>query len=168
MIRPYNLRNQNKYRILNFQNKFQMIKRFSHSYYTITSKYHEQSAILPISVNLAVLRIAVVVRISKSGNRKNPRFLRFLKHEGSRLKLLSTFYFPFAKVNISSTCFATSSKTTSERHVSFIHCLFRVRQSQFFSLYGTHSTKISVYSWQKRKKTPYFQRSLQISSENTE
>ena len=72
IIMPYNLRNQNKFHILNLQNKFQLIKLFSHSFYTITGKYHEQSAILPMSVNLAVLRIATVVRIPESGNRKNP------------------------------------------------------------------------------------------------
>ena len=52
-----------------------MIKFFSHSFYTITGKYHEQSAILPMSVNLTVLRIAILVRIPVSGNRKNPQFL---------------------------------------------------------------------------------------------
>ena len=41
---------------------------------------------LPISVNLDVLRIAVVVRIPVSGNRKNLRFLRFLGQVGTRLK----------------------------------------------------------------------------------
>ena len=51
-----------------------MLKLFSHRN-IITSKYHEQSAILPMSVNLAVMRIAIVVRIPVSGNRKNPRFL---------------------------------------------------------------------------------------------
>ena len=30
-----------------------MVKLFSHSFYTITGKYNEQSAILPMSVNLA-------------------------------------------------------------------------------------------------------------------
>ena len=63
-----------------------MIKLFSRSFYTVTGKYHEQSAILPMSVNLAVLRIAVVVRIPVSGNRKNPGFLRFLGQVGTRLK----------------------------------------------------------------------------------
>ena len=37
-----------------------------------------------MSVNLAVLRIAIVVRIPVSGNRKNPRFLRFLGQVGTR------------------------------------------------------------------------------------
>ena len=44
-----------------------MIKLFSHSFYTITGKYHEKSAILPVGVNLAVLRIAIAVRIPVSG-----------------------------------------------------------------------------------------------------
>ena len=70
------LRNQNKFQILNLQNKSQIIKLFSHSFYTITGKYHEQSAILPMSVNLAVLRIAIVVRIPVSGNRKILTILR--------------------------------------------------------------------------------------------
>ena len=80
-----NLGKMDKFQTLNLQNKFQMIKLFSHSFYTITGKYHEQSAILLISVNLAVLRIAIVVRIPASGNRKNPRFLRFLGQVGTRL-----------------------------------------------------------------------------------
>ena len=45
------LRNQNKFQIIH-------VKLFSHSFYTITGKYHEQLAILPMSVNLAALRIA--------------------------------------------------------------------------------------------------------------
>ena len=45
-----------------------MIKLFSHSFvYAITGNCHEHSAILPISVNLALLRIAIVVRIPVSG-----------------------------------------------------------------------------------------------------
>ena len=68
------------------RNKFQMVKLFSHSFYTITGKYHEQSAILPMSVNLAVLRIAIVVTIPVSGNRENSRFLRFFGRVGTRLK----------------------------------------------------------------------------------
>ena len=62
-----------------------MIKLFSPNFYTITGIYHEQSEILPISVNLAVLRIAVVVRILVSGNRKNARFLIFLGQVEARL-----------------------------------------------------------------------------------
>ena len=58
-----------------------MIKLFSHSFYTITGKYHEQPAILLMTVNLAVLRIAIVARIPVSGNRKN----QFLGQVGSRL-----------------------------------------------------------------------------------
>ena len=46
------LRNQNKFQILNLQNKFQVITLFSHSFCTITGKYHEQSAILPMGVNI--------------------------------------------------------------------------------------------------------------------
>ena len=49
-----------------------MINLFSHSFYAIyVRKYHDQWAILQMSVNLAVLRIAIVVRIPVSGNRKN-------------------------------------------------------------------------------------------------
>ena len=48
-----------------------MIKLSNHSFFNITGKYHGQSAILPMSVNLAVLRTAIVVRIPVSGNRKN-------------------------------------------------------------------------------------------------
>ena len=47
-----------------------MIELFSHSFFIITGKYHVQSAILPMSVYLAVLRIAIVVRIPVSGNPK--------------------------------------------------------------------------------------------------
>ena len=65
-----------------------MIELFSHSFYTNTGKYYEQSAILPVSVHLDVLRIAVVVRIAVSGNRKNPRFLRFLGQVGTRLNII--------------------------------------------------------------------------------
>ena len=82
--------------MLNLQNKFQMIKLFSHCLYTITGKYQEQSAILPMSVNLAVLRIAIVVRIPVSGNRKTPRFLRFLGQVGTRLyksNVIGRFFF---------------------------------------------------------------------------
>ena len=43
------------------------------------------SAIFTMSVNLAVLRIAIVVRIPVSGNRKSPRLLRFLGQVGTRL-----------------------------------------------------------------------------------
>ena len=42
------------------------------------------------SVNLAVLRIAIVVRIPVSGNRKNPRFLRFLGQVEPGLKHFKT------------------------------------------------------------------------------
>ena len=63
-----------------------MIKLFSHNFYTSTGKYREQPAILPMSVNLVVLRIAIVVRIPVSGNLKNPRFLRFLGQVGTRLQ----------------------------------------------------------------------------------
>ena len=45
-----------------------MVKLFSHSFYAITCENHEQSAIRPMSVNLAVLRIAIVVRIPAQGN----------------------------------------------------------------------------------------------------
>ena len=46
----------------------------------ITGRYHEQSAILLMSVNLAVLKIAIVVRIPVLGG-----FLRFLGQVGTRL-----------------------------------------------------------------------------------
>ena len=68
-----------------------MVKLFSHSFYTITGKYHEQSAILLMSVNLTVIRITIVVRIPVSGNRKNPRFLRFLGQVGTRLNQMKLF-----------------------------------------------------------------------------
>ena len=44
----------------------------------VLSQTSQTSAIFTMSVNLAILRIAIVVRIPVSGNRKNPRFLRFL------------------------------------------------------------------------------------------
>ena len=51
----------------------------------VLSQTSQMSAIFTMSVNLAVLRIAIVVRIPVSGNRKNPRFLRFLGQVGTRL-----------------------------------------------------------------------------------
>ena len=69
---------------------FQLLERFAfHGFYTIASKYQEQFAILPISVNMTVLRIVMIVRISESRNRKNPRFLRFSGQVGTRLKGLT-------------------------------------------------------------------------------
>ena len=62
MRRPYNSRSQNRFQILDFQHKFQIINLFRHSFHTITGNYHEQLAILPISVNLAVPRIAIIVK----------------------------------------------------------------------------------------------------------
>ena len=44
----------------------------------VLSQTSQTSAIFTMSVTLAVLRIAIVVRIPVSGNRKNRRFLRFL------------------------------------------------------------------------------------------
>ena len=44
----------------------------------VLSQTSQTLAIFTMSVNLAVLRIAIVVRIPVSGNRKNPRLLRFL------------------------------------------------------------------------------------------
>ena len=52
----------------------------------VLSQTSQTSAIFTMSVNLAFLRIAIVVRIPVSGNRKNPRFLRFLGQVGTRLK----------------------------------------------------------------------------------
>ena len=52
----------------------------------VLSQTSQTSAIFTISVNLAVLRIAIVVRIPVSGNRKNPRFSLFLGQVGTRLK----------------------------------------------------------------------------------
>ena len=52
----------------------------------VLSQTSQTSAIFTMSVNLAVLRIAIVVRIPASGNRKNPRFLQFLGQVGTRLK----------------------------------------------------------------------------------
>ena len=54
----------------------------------VLSQTSQTSAIFKMSVNLAVLRIAIVVRIPVSRNRKNPRFLRFLRQVGTRLKAL--------------------------------------------------------------------------------
>ena len=54
---------------------FQLLERFTcHGFYTKTSKYQEQSMILPISVNMAVLRIVMIIRITESGKLKNPQF----------------------------------------------------------------------------------------------
>ena len=62
---------------------FQLLERFiCHGLYTITGKYQEHSPILPIIVNMAVLRIVMIVRTPESGK----RFLRFLGHVGTRLK----------------------------------------------------------------------------------
>ena len=56
---------------------FQLLDRFTcHGFYTINGKYQEQSAILPISMNMALLRIVIIVRIPESGNRKNFMILR--------------------------------------------------------------------------------------------
>ena len=52
----------------------------------VLSQTSQTSATFTISVNLAVLRIAIVVRIPVSGNRKNPRFSLFLGQVGTRLK----------------------------------------------------------------------------------
>ena len=52
----------------------------------VLSQTSQTSAIFTMSVNLAVLRIAIVVRIPVSGNHKNPRFLRFLGQVGTRFK----------------------------------------------------------------------------------
>ena len=66
---------------------FQFLERSTcHGFYTITGKYQEQSAILPVSVNMTVLRIVMIVRIPESGNRKSPRFLRFLAQVGTKLE----------------------------------------------------------------------------------
>ena len=46
-------------------------KLFSHGFYTITNEYHKQSAILPVSVNLAILRITIIIRIPELRNCKN-------------------------------------------------------------------------------------------------
>ena len=43
IIMPYNSQKPEQFQILNLQNNFQMIKHFSHSFYTITGKYHKQS-----------------------------------------------------------------------------------------------------------------------------
>ena len=77
------LRNQNKFQIpINLQNEFHMMKLFSHSFYTITGKYNEQSvAILPMSVKLVVLRIIMVVRIPVSEIVR----IRFLRQVRTRL-----------------------------------------------------------------------------------
>ena len=50
----------------------------------VLSQTSQTSAIFTMSGNLAVLRIAIVARIPVSGNRKNPRFLRFLGQMGTK------------------------------------------------------------------------------------
>ena len=51
---------------------FKLLERFTcHGFYTITGKHQGQLAILPISVNMAVLRIVMTVTIPELGNRKN-------------------------------------------------------------------------------------------------
>ena len=48
---------------------FQLLERVTcHGFYTITGKYQEQSAILQVSVNMAVLRIVIIVRFPELGN----------------------------------------------------------------------------------------------------
>ena len=51
----------------------------------VLSQTSQTSAIFTMNVNLAVLRIVIVVRIPVSGNLKNFRFLRFLGQVGTRL-----------------------------------------------------------------------------------
>ena len=53
-------------------------KNRNHFYFEGMPQTSQTSAIFTMSVNLAVLRIAIVVRIPVSGNRKNPRLLPFL------------------------------------------------------------------------------------------
>ena len=66
---------------------FQLLKRFTcHGFYTITEKYKEQSAILSTGVNMAALRIVIIVRIPEFGNLKNHRFLQFFLTRLTRLK----------------------------------------------------------------------------------
>ena len=64
---------------------FQLLERFTcHGFHTITGKCHEQSAILPVSVNMAVLRIVMIIRISESCIQceiETSRQLRFLLKE---------------------------------------------------------------------------------------
>ena len=46
---------------MSYNKTFQSLERFTyHGFYTITSKCQEQSVILPISVNMAVLRIVII------------------------------------------------------------------------------------------------------------
>ena len=68
---------------------FQLLERFTcHGFYTITitGKSQEQSGILPISVNILVLRIVIILRIAESV-RKNPRFLTILRTSGSQAQI---------------------------------------------------------------------------------
>ena len=55
----------------------------------ITGKYQEQSAILPISLNMAVLRIVIIVRIPESGNCKKSPILRTSGNQALKEQLLS-------------------------------------------------------------------------------
>ena len=48
---------------------FQLLEKFTcHGFYTITGIYQEQLPILPGSVNMAVLRIVIMVRMPESGD----------------------------------------------------------------------------------------------------
>ena len=61
---------------------FQLLERFTcHGFYPIAGKHMEQSAILPVSVNMAVLRIVMIVRIPESGNRKNLTIFRTSRNQ---------------------------------------------------------------------------------------
>ena len=49
-------------------NKTVLLERFTHHGFTIAGKYHEQWAILPINVSIAVPRFAIIVRIPNVWN----------------------------------------------------------------------------------------------------
>ena len=80
--------------VMSADKTFQLLERFTcHGFYTITGKCQEQSAIFPISVNMAVLRIVIIVRISESCIQceiESSRQLRFLLKEDCQNKVLKS------------------------------------------------------------------------------
>ena len=92
---------------------FQSLERFTcHGFCIITGKYHEQLAILPISMNMAVLKI---VGIPESGNRKNPRLLGQVR---TRSLMVSEFEVQYGFSE--SIRFWTDLTLTNQPHVSVL------------------------------------------------
>ena len=67
----------------------------------VLSQTSQASAIFTMSVNLAVLKIAIIVRIPVSGNSKNPRFLGQVR---TRLKTQNHIWFWIRIVLIKEKC----------------------------------------------------------------